>query len=373
MLLRYTLPIILTLVVSCAGSPVGNNNDVSDPKVKVERSAINISGMEKKNGLFDVSLEYGQDGIGWIAFSRVQIPKFIDTHIAKSLNNGRTWTYVTAVGKSEVGTLNINSEIKEGVWRDETPSLLYDPTDIQARRWKLYTNHYFVAKPFKPKSRLMSLGSINVRYAENPAGPWSKPQCVIGNTEQCNLKTNNAHRDLEDVKFNTEPGAIVEDGTIYLAMDAGTTQTGLGDWENYRVILLASDDHGETWRYVGTLLDHDDAKAFGYRVFTGISLVRSKGKIYAFASPSGAIYKKNKGHDGTMVIEVSDISHAEIRRDNANKPIMTMRLEPKGGSGGLADYDEQNTEGGIVFSEINLFKFPRVFRLYQTDRNLEHH
>ena len=363
---RYITPLILTLCVGCTGSQAGGD----DPKAEGERSAINLSGTEKKNGLFDVSLEYGNDGVGWIAYSRVQIPKFIDTHIAKSVDKGRTWEYVTGVGKSKEGKLRVNGKQKEGAWRDETPCLLHDPTDKPGRRWKLFTNHYFVEKPFKPKSRMMSRGSINVRYAKTPAGPWSKPQCVIGNGAKCKLKTNSAHPDLADVKMNTEPGAVIHNGTLYLAMDAGTTDTGLGDWKNYRVILLASDNHGRSWRYVGKLLDHHDAKKFGYLVFTGTSLVRSRGKIYALATPSGATRKKNKGHDGTMVIEVTDIARAKVRRNQSGKPVVAKRLVPGGGSGGLADYDEKNTAGGVVFSEVNMFKFPRVFRLYQTGRGI---
>ena len=370
MFTRYTLPLISSLIIGCVAGSSGPDNGSGDPKGAASRGALELSGLKKKNGLFDVSLEYGEDGVGWMAVSRVRIPKFVDTHIARSLDNGLTWTYVTSVGGSQEGVLNVGGAAKQGAWRDETPSLLYDPGDIPERRWKLYTNNYFVEKPFKTKSRLMSLGSINVRYAATPAGPWSQAECVIGNARACTLKPHTAHSDLADIRMNTEPATIVDNGTIYLAMDAGTTDTGLGDWERYRVILLASDDHGETWRYVDALLDHRDATAFGYSVFTGVSLVRVQNKIYVLATPSGATNRKNKGHDGTMALELTDISQAKIRRDAAGKPVVAMRLAPKRGSGGLADYDEQNTAGGIVFSEIHILRFPQVFRLYQTNRPL---
>ena len=371
MFARFLLPLFLGLVVGCAGGNSGDGQGTSEVSLEDSRRSIEFSGLQKKSGLFDISLEYGPDGVGWMAVSRVQIPKFVDTHIARSLDNGRTWSYVTSVGESREGTLTVNGAQKQGAWRDETPSLLHDPDDGPERRWKLFTNNYFVEKPFKPKSRLLGHGVINVRHAASPAGPWSRPECIIGNAPTCKMQPDTSHPDLADVRMNTEPATIVEDGTIYLAVDAGSTDTGLGEWENYRVVLYASENHGETWRYVGKLLDHKDAKRFGYRVFTGVSLVRVQGKIFVLATPSGAYSKKNKGHDGAMAIEVSNIGQSEVRRDPTGKPLVAMRLEPASGSGGLADYDEQNTAGGVVFSEIQLLKFPRVFRLYQTNERLD--
>jgi hypothetical protein len=171
--------------------------------------------------------------------------------------------------------------------------------------------------------------------------------------------------------MNTEPGAVYHNGVIYLSMDAGAVGHGLGDWKNYRIIMLASSDHGKTWRYVGTLLDHKDAMKFGYLVFTGTSLVKNKGKLYVMATPSGATKKSQKGHDGTMVIEIADIKRAKIKREKNGKPVVTKRLElPGGGSGGLADYDEKNTAGGVVLSTVGLFDFPEVFRIHQTGEGI---
>jgi hypothetical protein len=365
---QYSLQMVVVLVLSLG---TGACNSV-DTKPNIEKPVpVKFSGGERKNGKFDVSLEYGPDGVGWLAYSSVDIPKFIETHIARSTDNGQTWRHVTGVRESAEDTVNIRGKSTKGVWRDETPCLLYDPKDKLERRWKLFTNHYFTTAPYKPKNRLLGEGTIDVKYASTPAGPWSMPECVVGSHKHCKINIKHAHPDLSNVEMNTEPGVIYHNGVIYLSMDAGTVGHGLGDWKNYRIIMLSSSDHGETWRYTGTLLDHRDAMKFGYMVFTGTSLVRSRGKLYVLATPSGSTRKSQKGHDGTMVIEIADIERARVKRDKAGKPVIAKRLELSGGgSGGLADYDEKNSAGGVIFSTVGLLGFPEIFRIHQTGRGI---
>ena len=375
---RFFLQIMLAIVLSsmtvACNSEVRKEDSSKPANVKKEDGAkremdikeINLNDGDRKNGLFDVSLEYDNSGVGWLAYSRVEIPKFIETQIAKSTDHGASWTHVTGIADSKEETKKIKGKSVKGVWRDETPALLFDPADKKNRRWKLFTNRYFTTAPYKPKTRMLGEGTINVKYATIPAGPWSKAECVVGNRADCKLSMKTAHHDVADVKMNTEPGAIMDKGVIYLSMDAGTVDHGLGEWENYRIVLLSSADHGASWRYAGILLNHKDAMKFGYRVFTGTSLVRSKGKLFVMATPSGAL-KGSSDHDGSMVFEITDIKRAKIKRDGSGKPIVTKRFElPKGvSSGGLADYDEQNTAGGVVFSTLKLFDFPKIFRIKQ--------
>jgi len=320
----------------------------------------------RRNGIFDVSLEYGDDGIGWMAYSSIEIPKFVETHIAKSVDHGKTWNFVGKPNTSNEFKLMVNNKSVDSVWRHETPSLLFDPTDKPDRRWKLFTNRYLVVEPFEPTDRHMSDGTIEMQYSPSPDKGWSEPVCVVGPSKDCRIHIALADPSLADVKFMTEPGTIVENGVIYMSLDVGTTENGMGNWEHYRVILLASKDHGENWRYVGTLLDHNDAMRFKYLVFTGTSLVREKGKLYLFATPSGATHKERQDHDGTMVMELADITQAKVARDNMGTPIVVKRIDVDKQSGGLADYDEQNTAGGIVFPQFTFFGIPEMFQIWNT-------
>ena len=97
-----------------------------------------VVGDPVSNGIFDGSVEYGPDGTGWLAYSRVALPKYVSTHLARSRDHGRTWTYVATINSSRDDTITVDGAVLAGAWRYETPTLVHDPQDDPARRWKLY-------------------------------------------------------------------------------------------------------------------------------------------------------------------------------------------------------------------------------------------
>lgn len=338
---------------------------------------IDIRGENPKNGFFDISVEYGDDGVGWMAYSRVQVPQFVETHLAKSTDHGRNWTYVSTVNPSKKGTFRLNGKLLQGVWRYETPTLVYDRTDRPARRWKLFAHRAFVDPPYDKALKKALLGEswIEYRYARSPEGPWSAPVRILG-THKGNPLTNLnvLHPDLKDIKFYSELGSITHKGVLYLSLDASTTASGLGEWPKRKVILIASRDHGKSWKYVGALTDYADASDFGYFTLTGTSLVREGHKIFLLATPAGAkgLFKK-KGHDGLIAFEFENISHAKLKRNGKGRLIVRKRLKPDLNSGGLSDYDEQNYNGGIIFCQIDLSSKTRsaeFFKLFNTGEGI---
>jgi len=345
--------VILVLLVGCPkkGSVI-DSSLISNPKF----SKISILGSTHKSGYFDVSIEYDTDGNGWMAYSRVELPKFVETHLAQSNNRGKTWEYISTVNKSYSGTYISNRKKYSGVWRNETPSLLQDVKDVSSRRWKLFSHHYPAKSPYRKGSHLYDLGWIEYKYASNPSGPWSKPIRLFGKSETNSLlDLSKLHPNLKEFRWFNEIGSIVISGTIYLSLDATTTETGLGEWHKRKIILVSSNDHGKSWRYNGVLTDHKDAVNFGYLILTGSSLVKKSKHLYLLVTPSGAkgLFKKNRGHDGVFVIEIEDIRSAKLKRDKKGNLIVLKWIKPSLQSGGLSDYDENNTNGGIVFSQIN--------------------
>jgi len=334
---------------------------------------IKIQGEDPRSGLFDLSVEYGYDAIGWLAYSRVSLPEYVETHIARSTDRGHTWSFVTAANHSEPGTMVIDGRPKEGVWRYEMPTLLFDPKDVPERRWKLFVHRYLAVPPYKKGNSLFREGGIVVQYATRPEGPWTTMDCLFGGVLQgCRMDLNALHPDLKNVVFYYEMGSILEKDVIYLSLDASPTANGLGDWKHRAIVLIASSDHGLTWRYVGTLTNYDDANALGYLTLTGSSLVRENGRLYLLVTPSGAkgLKFKNRGHDGTLVVEFDDIRQARLKRDAKGRLKVVKRLKPEFHSGGLSDYDEQNTRGGILFSQINLKTKPEFFQLFSTGHRI---
>jgi hypothetical protein len=349
-------------------SPTVNN---SPPRF----GKIDIRGERHKNGIYDISVEYGDDGVGWMAYSRIEVPKYVETRLARSNDHGSTWNYVRTLNPSRAGTFKQGGALIKGAWRYETPALVYDRSDRPARRWKLFAQRVFSKPPHKRGTALMGESWIEYRYAQSPQGPWSEPVRLLG-TEKGRPKNNlnSLHPDLRDMAYYTEPGILEHKGTLYMSLDAGTTMSGFGEWRKHKVILIASTDHGETWKYLGTLVDDADADDFGFLVLTGTSLVREGNRIYLLVTPAGekGLFK-NKGHAGLMAIEFADISRAKLKRDSKGRLIVAKRIKPVLDSGGLSDYDEQNSNGGIIFGQVDLRSKSRdaqIFKVFNTGEGI---
>ena len=330
---------------------------------------INIIGEEHGNGIFDLSVEYGDDGVGWLVYSKITSPKYVETQLAKSTDHGKTWKYVRALNESieELFTKDLKSF--NGVWRYETPTLLYDPTDTPERRWKLFVQRYVSLPPYKNTNSLFGLGWIEYRYAKRPDKTWSNPERLFGKKKAaCRVNLNSLDSKLRKFVFYNEIGSISVDGVIYLSMDASPTNNGLGKWMKRKIILISSDNHGKTWKYSGTLTDYKDASNLGYNVLTESSLVEESNRLFLLVSPAGAkgFWKKNRSHDGTFVIEIQDIASARLKRDSKGKLVIHKTFKPTLHSGGASDYHEMNTNGGILFCQIAPKSAPEIFQAFNT-------
>lgn len=336
---------------------------------------IVVTKVPVRNGMYDPSVEYDTQGVGWMAYSRVTLPSKVDTVIAKSTNRGKTWRFVKLVNASVPGSVRRNGAIIKGVWRYETPSLVHDPGDSARRRWKLFTHRYLVEAPYGDEDRDLAGGHIEYRYAAAPQGPWSKPIRLFGKTGTgARVDINSLARTLRGNAFYTEIGTVENNGVLYMSLDASATASGVGAWGKRKLILLASHDHARTWSYAGTLTNFLDALSFGYAAFTGSSLAAQNGRLFALITPTGTIkpLAANRGHDGTFVVEFSDIGQARLMRDRNGKLAVSQALliSSKAGSGGLSDYDEQNTAGGVLLPQVMPTLAPKVYQVYNTGVSL---
>jgi hypothetical protein len=357
----YILGVLALAGMGCAGP----GKKVDGAGSRFEKLAI--FGDPAKNGIFDVSVEYGPDGTGWLAYSRVELPIYVSTHLARSRDQGKTWVHVAKINDSQNDTITVDGKAVTGAWRYETPTLVYDPEDDPARHWKLYVERYFTVPPHKQGNSLHGQGWIEVKYARQPDGAWSEAVRLFGSRASgSRIDLNQLHPDLREMKFYNEVGSIALDGMLYLTLDASPTDSRLGDWENRTLILIASRDHGETWAYAGTLTDYDDAS--GYHVLTGSSPVKEGERVFLLVTPSGAkgFGRKKRGHDGTWIIEFEDITRARLKRDAEGKLVVLRKIPVDLDTGGLSDYHEQNAYGGILFPQINVKARPDVFQTYMT-------
>lgn len=332
----------------------------------------------KKGGIGDPSLEYGPDGTGWLTYTFIDLP-YLATHLAKSTNRGKTWKFVQVINKPFHDKIVDERGSKvDGIWEHETSSLVYDPDD-PGKEWKLFWLRYFRTKDEYPGTgkaeAVFSRGWIAYRYSSNPEGEWSEEIPLFGMGQYTDRGTNlsRSHSDLKYVLLYYELGSIYTDGVIYLSVDVSATSSSKGEWEKRKIVLLASRDHGKTWEYVGTLTDSDDAKKFGYLIFTASSIVKEKGRIFLFVSPSGKLsnLRDPEGfHDGIHIFEFEDITKARLKRDNKGKLILVKHIDDPLEKGGQGDYDEQNTYGGIVIPQEDLKYYPKIFQIFSTKEKI---
>lgn len=330
---------------------------------------VKINGDRVLNGIFDLSVEYGDDGVGWMAYSRVSLPEFVSTHLAKSIDNGKSWDYISTINKSYAQKITALGKTFNGVWRYETPSLMYDPDDIPERKWKLFVQKYYAFPPYKVGNSLFSEGWIEYKTANSPNGPWSKPKCLFGHKKHgCEIQLNSLHPSLAKNLFYNEIGSFSYMGVLYISVDASTTLNGLKQWRKRTVVLFSSRDHGKSWHYNGVLTNYQDASKFGYLALTGSSLVLHKDKPYLLITPSGkkGLFVKDRGHNGCYVVAFDDIKNAKLAKDSKGRLRLIKNIAPGYHSGGLCDYHEANTNGGVLFSQINLESKPDVFGIYNT-------
>lgn len=337
---------------------------------------IRIIDEQPRNGVYDPSVEYGSDSIGWMSYSPVIAGKGsrVHTHIAKTTDRGRTWTFDTAVNKSVAGTVQLKGGKQvHGAWWNEVSTLVYDPQD-PGREWKLFWHKYFSKLPHKgPKHRVLSHGWIAYRYAPHPSGPWSEEISLFG-VGPFPLKPYSARIDLRTLDPElrkyivlTEPGAMVKDGVLYLALQA--VHKPLLGKPKHDIILISSRNHGNSWKYLGRLLQPRDAKKFTGDHFTGASLVTEGSRVFLFVTP-GQNGRPLTGHRGLVIFEFENINRGQLKRSKNGEPAVIKHLKPELAKGGQSDYHEKNTYGGIVMPQFDLANLPQPWRLFNTRENI---
>ncbi len=375
-----TINLTLLLIIAPTISSCKKHIDAQQPHKTAQAAPghfdqITIRGEKRRSGMYDITLEYGDDDIGWMAYSWVHKPKYVGTHLARSTDHGKTWTYVSTINRSQEGTMKVNGKTMHGVWRYETPTLVYDRGDVPAMRWKLYSQRVFIEAPYKKRSALWGDSWIEYRYARSPEGPWSKPIRAFSAKPGVGLNLNGLSRELNGMVFYNELGSLEYNGTLYMSLDASPTGSGVGEWDKRKIILISSKDHGKQWRYVGALTNAADANHFGYLVFTTSSLARVDNRNYLLVSPAGkkGLFVKNRGHDGTLVFEFDNIDQAKLKRNADGQLTVIKQITPSLTTGGESDYDEQNRNGGIVFCQIDLsVKSPdaEFFKIFNTGKGI---
>jgi hypothetical protein len=389
--LRYmvlSLVSVAGLLIVARGPTHGQGSFVA-PLAHLKQSAGDVhysklipEGDRLQSGIYDPSVAYTADGgTGWLAYSSITgdfkpVGPYVNTHLARSTDGGAHWRFIQALNTAAGATL-VTSDGKtlSGGWRYEVPSLVHDPTDPNVgARWKLFVHRYFWTAQ---QDRMVDYGWIALRTAADPAGEWSSEVPLFGAGSrplapyhQTRIDLNPLNNSLRSTIAYTEPGALAHDGVLYLSLTALKPRIGA---PLHDIILIASDDHGKSWRFVSTLVTRDDARAAGCDYFDGSSLAEDDGRYFLLAAPM--VRNKNEVHHGTVAIEFESLGKGILKRDAQHAALIAAYFAAQPGifsgpGAGQSAFDSHNRTGGLIMPQFNVRAYPEVFQIYQTGRHI---
>lgn len=341
---------------------------------------IHIIGEASEYGIYDPSVEYDENGVGWMAYTAMNMgdtrgkAHYLETHLARSLDNGKTWEYINRANAGSYENVTMKGVSTQVVYREETPTLLYDPGDLDTnRRWKLFAVRGF-SPSGKAKDSKWQYAHITYKAARTPEELLTAKEVYLFGSAYCKppvcsvqYDLNSFHVDLKKTVFYEEPGSLLKDGIIYVTLSAVT-------FKGQNTILLASSDHGHTWEYTGTLTSRRDAQDLGYHELTSSSLAEERGRIFLLTSPVKKIRfpLPHLQYEGILIFEFRDISRAELKRDESGSLAVHKYLPPidtKSVGGGQSEYHAQNTYGGIVMAQLIVHAKDK-FQIFSTEEKI---
>jgi len=157
---------------------------------------INIHGETAYWGVYDPSVEYDENGIGYLAYSALLKQGYVDTHLAKSADNGKTWNKIAEINSSVSDSIVYKNKIAEGAWRHETPTLLYDKDELDKnKKWKLFWVKGSAKSPYRESDAIWEYVQVWYKYASTPENlPQAKGMPLFGSSfcvvPSCGVKYN---------------------------------------------------------------------------------------------------------------------------------------------------------------------------------------
>lgn len=307
-------------------------------------------------GYGDPSLEYDPDtDTVWMAYSwlNTQIsdpgpPVVFDlgvtTHLARSDDNGISFTYVRSVN-----AMQMEAHPDTGVmgWSThEVASLLREPAGSWQLLWLKYFNPFGTVAGVDERQEFLywrttaaspeQLGDNSTVWGRSIATSpsWGAPIYF------------NDIPELADCIVQTEPALFAYNGETYLATSCLVVDGTGRRTDLERLVLLRQSGNG--YAFAGVILDGSDSADLGADTIeqADISVARD-GSIILLATP--IILSADPGHQGCIVFEFQDFESASLVRDNNGTALPRAIITADGNSlgPGLCSYDA-NSDTGVV-------------------------
>lgn len=345
--------------------------------------AIGVAGERATLGIHSPSVMFEPRASWiWMAYAAItqkpdEIHPRIDINLATSLAGGGRWAFHHNVFESRKAVLHgPDGHVLEsdGMWRYETPSLVYDPED-KGREWKIYAYRYYWNGDVAAARRY---SAIVYRYAENISlQNWSTEQWLFSATkdqppqpysEFVQLHLNELDPSLEKVLYYSQPSVLYSKTVGVLFM---TLTTYMEENKPDRIILLASTDHGASWGYLGAVLSSADGAKLGKytRVDSGY-LFEQDEAVYLMAS----FGDQKREHQGTHIFKFADIAKAKLEQDKKGRPKVIQYFAPIGPEtlttlgAGQSAYIPELYKSGLLMSHMQTDNTGPPFRIYRSNQ-----
>ncbi len=288
-------------------------------------------------GIYDPSIAY--DAVNdrfWLAYSSI-IPKEnknnfdININIAYLTSVGGQWNYGYTVFKGKKDLLDTPdgriSEI-EGIWRYETPTLVYNPDDT-GKEWKIFAYKYFWTGN---KDDARKYSAIVLKTTSDISSPykWSNEKWLFSARlgqppapyeHLVLLHLNRLDPALSNVAYYAEPAAIYYKGILLMAFTVYRNDSNKPD----SIVMIGSQDNGNSWFYLGEILNSNIAKHYGrYDRVDASSFTIYDGKLYLMVSFGSSKVK----HMGTHIFEFENFAKAKLKSDKKSIPILVNYIAP---------------------------------------------
>ena len=323
---------------------------------------FNIKGLQTNLGVLDPTLAFNGDAsYGVMAFTNVLDPlegtgdSRARIDLASTYTQGDKWVYQGPVFDGRTDQLLVNGAADKpvtGVWRYEMPTLVYTPGDAKAP-WKIYAYRYFWANDIALARRT---GVIVYKTTTDPRQGWGAEKWLFS-ANQNNppdpynklvlMHLNTLDSSLNDVVAYGDPGAFFQGGTLYLTFSA---YTRFNTQSPDRIVMVASNDFGQSWYYIGNVLTQGDLdKMDNFSRMHGAQIIPYKGTAHLLV----ALGDKLSDGKGTYVMKFDDIARGLLMRDSDGRPQILNDFELSAETltaygGGQADYDPANHDGLLI-------------------------
>ena len=339
-------------------------------------TALLVNNDPSLSGVFDPSFLRDSAGTIWMAYSGVDyyqmngnLVQDVSTRVARSDDNGTTFTLVTTLGSPGSTTVTDTSMTLgcannqcTGRWVYEVPFLIDDVNDPNSnQRFKIYAHKYFLMPGASPAT-IYLLGALVRWTAPTPDSLWSGEDVVFSwNLTPPELaggiNLNQSATTLSNCLLFTEGtasvGMLMSQDSIDFVFSCPYPDAGASTIRQ-RIVQFRSTDHGQSLTYIGEPLSADDAGQSGAEYYSAPSLLpRVDSAPVLLVTPV-----VNGLYAGCEVFTYSDITNAAVFKSNGNPDPLLLIPQLASNFGGACAWDRGMSGTGITLNSFDALSTP---------------